>query len=207
VVSGQRLDGLDYLLVRRRLQEVAARTGAQAFAHDIFVALCSENQHFRIRGRLANLSGCLNAVDARHIDAHDDNVRLCLNCQLDRVDPVVGFAANDKISARPQQGAQTASDQNMMVSQKNTQYFYVAMKRAPVPCCQSQASRHPRLFELSTGQLCGLYGFALWTIRQRILPFFNTFAVSFTASAINVNSQWRRSINGEKSPHKRAAQS
>src|SRR6185437_12347312 len=27
------------------------------------------------------------------------------------------------------------------------------------------------------------------------------FAVSFTASAINVNSQWRRSINGEKSPH------
>jgi hypothetical protein len=62
----------------------------------------------------------------------------------------------------------------MMVSQKNTQYFYVAMKRAPVPCCQSQASRHPRLFELSTGQLCGLYGFALWTIRQRILPFFNT---------------------------------
>jgi hypothetical protein len=106
-VCGDCVNCIDYLLVRRRYQEITARAVAHAFAHDIFVVFGGENQDFGARQCSMNLSRCFDAVDTGQIDVHDCDVGLGLYCQLDRFDPVVGFAADGKLSSSPQ----TASNQ------------------------------------------------------------------------------------------------
>ena len=85
-----------------------------------------------------------------------------------------------------------------MVRQKNAQHFPVAMSRPPIPVVK-RADTVARL-TFSSGQLCGLYRVALWIIRRQILPLFNNLSP-------HVNSLPRRSINGERFPHKRGARS
>jgi hypothetical protein len=121
-MSGQRLNRLNNLLVRRRLQQVAARASTECLPQEVLVVLRGENEDLCAWRLLANLPCRLDAVDLGQVDIDDDDIRLLLNRKIDSLAPVTCFSADLEIVVRLKKSTQTVPNDNVIVGQKNAHH-------------------------------------------------------------------------------------
>src|SRR5580704_4332737 len=121
-MSGQRLNRLNDLLVRRRFQQIAPRAGAECLPQKVFVVLRGENEDLSAWRLLANLPRRLDAVDAGKVDIDNDDIRLLLNRKIHSLAPVNCFSADLEIFVHLKKSTQAASNDNVIVRQKNAHH-------------------------------------------------------------------------------------
>ena len=76
LARADRLDGPDDLAAAGSLEQVAARPGAHGREDGVLVLHHREHQHADVRRRPHDLLGGLDPVEPRHLEVHEDDVRL-----------------------------------------------------------------------------------------------------------------------------------
>jgi len=123
------------------LQQEPVRPGPQR-AEDVFVeAEVGEDHdpHFVQPFVRGDLPGGLDAVEHRHLDVHQGDVRTVLDGQRDRLLPVGGLAHHLDVVFRLEQRPDAAADERLVIGQQDLDHDAVragssARTRKPPPC-------------------------------------------------------------------------
>ena len=87
--------------------------------HVPFVGVHTEHDNLRIRQRRANLAGRLDAIQARHADIHNHDVRFQFPGHGHSFTPVVGFSDNGEVGLGIDHHAQTRANQGVVVGKQH----------------------------------------------------------------------------------------
>ncbi len=113
------LDGLQQLGRGRALEQVAADAGLERAEDVLLVGVHGEDDHLRLREEAAELTRRLDAVQERHRDVHDDDVREGAAGLLDRLLAVLGGADDGDPLMRLEQGENAFADDRVIVGQQH----------------------------------------------------------------------------------------
>src|SRR5205085_3751071 len=122
---------IDDLLVTFRLEKISTRTRMKGFADELVAVVHGEYQDLGIRRALANVTRCLHPVEKRERDIEDRDIRLMLEHEVDRLPAVTCFGAHDEVRTRFEQRAQSAPDNQMIISQNDTEQRHSPTKPQP----------------------------------------------------------------------------
>jgi hypothetical protein len=109
--------------VLRVLQQIAACTRLERSHVDV-VAVHREHEHLRAFDALQDLPRRLDAVQLRHRDVHDDDVRAELLDEIDRGPAVARFADDLDLLVRLEDAAQALSDHGVIVNQEDANLLH-----------------------------------------------------------------------------------
>src|SRR6267143_2067674 len=118
LAGAQRADRLHHFLARGFLQDVALRARLQGAVDVLRAQVHGEDQHARLRTFLDDAPRRLHAVELRHGDVHDDDVR----SQAQRLGDRLAAVARDRNHlqvARFEQGAKTVPDDRVIVGEQH----------------------------------------------------------------------------------------
>src|SRR5436190_3673165 len=111
--------GLDEVLVSRRLEHVAGRTGLQRLVQVLLVVVHRQNQHLRLGSTAAQLASGLQPGHARHSHVEDRQVDIAVDQALERLRAVAGFVDDLQVGLGVQHHAQPAPDHRVVVGQED----------------------------------------------------------------------------------------
>ena len=123
-MAGERVNGGDEFAVGIGLEQIAACACLDDFAHQMIGFVNRKNEHFTARRGLANLTRGLNAVQLRHADVENDNVRPQLAGLGNRFASSVSFGTDLPAGLRFENGSQPAAQQRVVVGQKYPEAFH-----------------------------------------------------------------------------------
>src|SRR5882672_3602028 len=101
------------------LHDESARPGLDNFPNQAIGVIEGYDQHFRAREFLADSFCGFYAVQLRHVDIQDDNVRLELLCLRNRLPAVTSLRANFPAFARAEQLSNSEPHQVVIVRYQN----------------------------------------------------------------------------------------
>ena len=125
----QRLDGVDHLAVRLRLQQIAARAGVQHLGDQLVAVVHGEHQHFGRRAGAADLARRLDAVEDRQRDIEDRDVRLVLDGEFDRLASIARLGADGEVRIALDQRSQATTNYDVVIGQQDTQRHHSPLVR------------------------------------------------------------------------------
>src|SRR6185437_1125312 len=117
------LDGGADLLLVGALEQVTAGAGAQRGEDRVVVVEHGQHEHLDVRTVRHDATGGLDAVQPRHVQVHDDHVRLGLPGQLDGLGPAGGGPGELGVRAVGQQGGQAVAEQRVIVGDQDPDRF------------------------------------------------------------------------------------
>ena len=106
-----RPDRAKRFVLGRSLQEIAAGAGADGCEHGVVVVVHRHHEHVDVAAAVDDLAGRVDAVEAGHVDVHDDDVRLEGEGRVDSLiagrcfpdDLGVGYGLQERAQAGPEE--------------------------------------------------------------------------------------------------------
>src|SRR5829696_2615862 len=108
------------LVDRRVLDDVAGRTGADRVEDRRVVGGDGEYQHTRVGPRGEQTPSCLDAGDARHLEVHEDDVRLTQRVELDPARSVGSLADDLDVGLLGQKAAEARPEEVVVVDEEDS---------------------------------------------------------------------------------------
>jgi hypothetical protein len=108
------------LLLRRVLEQEAARAGAQRSVHVLVEVEGGEHEHARrVFVSVDDLAGRLDAVHVRHADVHQHHIRIELAGERDRLGAVCGLADDLDVGFGAQDHPEAAAHKLLVVREQD----------------------------------------------------------------------------------------
>ena len=99
------MDGRDQFRRRRFFDHVARRTGPQHLKDVFRIGVHGQDEYFDVRILCGDLAGCFQAIEVRHTDVHQYDVRQQLLCQANGRSPILGLTNHFNVVFTVQNGA------------------------------------------------------------------------------------------------------
>src|SRR4051812_10765226 len=126
------------------LEQVAAGAGVERGEDPRAVGERGEHEHGGLGTLLEHAPGRLDAVDARHVEVHDDHVGLQLAGALDRLRPVGGGADELDVVDRRDEPAEALADHAVVVGEQHPDHAGTSISTVvPSPGCERTLSVPP----------------------------------------------------------------
>ena len=118
--AGQNADGFEKVVLDGILQQIAARTGLEHFAHIDGILVHAEGEDAGMRQRGGESPRGFDAVQFGHRNIHDDDVWRGFLRQLQNVASIARFADDLHIGLLREDSAKTLADYGVIVSQQDS---------------------------------------------------------------------------------------
>jgi len=132
LVLAEGLEGVEEDAVGVILEDVAVSAGFDDLLNEVVGLVHGENEDFGGGRSFADLASCFHAVEERHADVEDGDVRFVFGGFFDGVAAVDSFGANFPAAAGLDERAQAGADDGVIVGDEDVKRVHAELPGAPV---------------------------------------------------------------------------